>query len=272
MHVELLSYTPDALDLLLFTKSTRLTMNGVGLAEVRAWPEARKWAELEKMRATIQSSWEFVEYTFAISGVSRAFTHQLVRQRVGTSFAQQSQRAVDMSGFEFITPDKIAADRHPVDGDVGALLDEWNCDMRKISDMYAELLSLGAEHQDARGILPTNVSTNIVFKANLRTLHEMALKRLCVRTQGEYQDVFRALLEEVFRVHAWARPFLRVHCAWHGTCAFPLLPNDQCHIKPSVYDQETGTAYDGGTPATINEIQHMFQITPRRSTQPPVAK
>ena len=40
---------------------------------------------------------------FMIEGVTRAFTHQLVRHRVGTSFAQQTQRAVDMSeGFDYL--------------------------------------------------------------------------------------------------------------------------------------------------------------------------
>ena len=106
MKVTLLSYTPDALELLLFTKQTRLTQSPGLLAEIKGWPEERKMAELKYMLGTIQSSWEFITYVFDIDGVSRAFTHQFVRHRQG-SYAQQSQRTVDMSGFEYITPSAL---------------------------------------------------------------------------------------------------------------------------------------------------------------------
>jgi hypothetical protein len=49
----------------------------------------------------------------------------------------------------------------------------------------------------------------------------MALLRLCTRTQGEYQKVFKEMVAEIIRVHPWAERFLKVHCVWYGTCAFP---------------------------------------------------
>ena len=46
---------------------------------------------------------EHFTMTFAVSGVSRALTHQLVRHRLA-SYSQQSQRYVDMEEFEYVTP------------------------------------------------------------------------------------------------------------------------------------------------------------------------
>lgn len=256
MDVQLLTYTPDALDVLLFTKGTRLTMSGKGLDEVKAWSPEKKAAELRYMRNTIQSSWEFVDYVFVITGVTRAFTHQLVRHRVGTSFAQQAQRVVNMEGFFYLaTGDELNLHdpSSPTTRDA-SLRDGWGHGegnpsnlydetMQRIDSNYNELLRLGVKPQDARGVLPTNICTNIVFKANLRTLHDMALKRLCVKAQGEFQDVFRLLVSRVVEVHPWADDFLRVQCAWNGTCLFPSLPVSDCHVKPHVYNPETTRSY-----------------------------
>src|SRR5216683_1754611 len=83
-----------AIDVLIFTKNTRLTMEPKGLETIAAWPMEKKIAELEYMAKTIPSSHEFVHYTWMIEGVSRAFTHQFVRSRQ-FSFAQQTHRILD---------------------------------------------------------------------------------------------------------------------------------------------------------------------------------
>ena len=67
---------------------------------------------------------------------------------------------------------------------------------------------MGINAEDARGVLPTNIHTNIVAKFTLRTLHEMAKSRLSPRAQGEYQEVFKLMVEEVVKKHPWAEPFL----------------------------------------------------------------
>lgn len=238
MKVTLLSYTQDAVDLLLFTKSTRLKMTPNGLDDVATRPWQEKMEELEYMRRTIQSSWEFVDYIFSIEDVTRAFTHQLVRHRVGTSFAQQSQRSVDARDFTFEAGPSLVGDKRE-------LYDE---EMFNIAHTYGKLVELGANIEDARGILPTNIHTNIIFKANLRTLHEMGLKRLCVKTQGEFQNVFREIRKAVINVHPWAENFIQVWCGFHGTCAFPDFPTRKCPMKPYVYNPYSGTAYGSSEP------------------------
>lgn len=268
MRVSLINYTPDAVETLIFTKRTRLKMAPEGLGEIKAWPAEKKAAELEYMKNTIQSQFEFVDYIFCIEGVTRAFTHQLVRHRVGTSFAQQAQRVVNMTDFEFVmTGDVLSeATEH---GD-GPMAHEYKSAMKEISRRYQSMLKMGVKPQDARGVLPTNIATNIVFKANLRTLSEMAKKRLCVKTQGEFQDVFRAMVEQVMLVHPWAEPFLRVQCASTGTCLFPSLPSEDCHVKPYVYDYHTGKAYGGGEPQPIDTLLAIWRQ--KRTEIQPIVK
>ena len=255
MKVDLISYTPEARELLLFTKQTRLSMGAGLLDEIRNWPEEKKQAELNYILGTIKSSWEFVDYVFSIEGVSRAFTHQFVRTRSG-HYAQQSQRTVDMSGFDYVTPKAFES------GDNLTPLQETYCDaMASAAGYYATLLSEGANPQDARGVLPTNVATNIIAKFDLRTLSDMARTRLCTRTQGEYQDVFRLMREAVLQVHPWAEPFIRVACAADGVCCFPNYA--ECPIKPGIFNPENGERWDQlhRMPLTKSQIQELWQNT-----------
>jgi flavin-dependent thymidylate synthase len=225
VNVQLISYTQDALTLLLRTKNTRLGFTD----DPAGWSEAKRAEHLAYMRDTIKSSWEFIDYVFEISGVSRAFTHQLVRTRTG-SYAQESQRTVDVSDHEVLLPPRLIDD---VDNK-----EEWDHAVETSMDAYAQMINHGVPPQDARGILPTNVSTSIFAKFNLRTLSDMAKVRLCTRTQGEYQQVFRAMRRAVLAVHPWAEEFIEVHCVATGTCAFPRYGKTSCPVYLPEMDTE----------------------------------
>lgn len=217
MKVELVSYTPDALELLLYTKNTRL--QGIEDMEgIKALSMDEKLEHLAYMRDTIKSSWEFVNYVFKISGVTRAFTHQLVRTRTA-SYAQEAMRVVDASKSEWMTPPNASAD----------VADIFDQGIIASINSYKELVELGLPRQDARGVIPTNICTSIMMNANLRTMHQMAELRLCKRTQGEYQDVFMAMKREIVKVHPWAENWIDVFCVNHGTCAFPRYT--ECPVR-----------------------------------------
>jgi len=198
VKVKLVECTPNAKDLLIFTKNTRLLNVEDAYEEIKDWPEDKKQEELDYMLQTIKSSWEFIDYVFEIRDVTRAFTHQFVRTRTG-SYAQQSQRTVDMEGFGYYTPPRIKENLI-----ARALYDQC---MTMINSYYQDLREI-VPAEDARGVLPTNIHTNIVAKFNLRTLHETAKSRLSPRAQGEYQQVFKLMVDEVVKVHPWAEPFL----------------------------------------------------------------
>ena len=215
MKIQLVNYTQDAKNLLLFTKNTRLMNEEGAYEEIENWTEDKKQDELDYMLQTIKSSWEFIDYTFEIRDVTRAFTHQFVRTRQG-SYAQQSQRTVDMTGFDYYTPPRIEADSEAKQ--------EYDKIMKQINESYQRLRATGVPAEDARGVLPTNIYTNIVAKFSLRTLHEMAKSRLSPRAQGEYQEIFKAMVQCVIKVHPWAEPFL-MPTEWAApSMAEPLNP------------------------------------------------
>ena len=207
MKVTLVNHTQNAVDLLLMTKNTRLKNK----SDVSEWSEEEKMDQLAYMKDTIKSSWEFVDYVFLIEGVSRAFTHQLVRTRTA-SFAQESQRTVNVGDADWYTPEfESSFDEAHYNGTIQGSIHNYN-KMIDIDKMPV---------QDARGVLPTAINTNIFMKANLRTMAQMAETRLCTRAQGEYQGVFRAMRDAVIAVHPWAAEFINVYCVNTGVCCFP---------------------------------------------------
>jgi thymidylate synthase ThyX len=115
--------------------------------------------------------------------------------------------------------------------------------MDHIDNGYQLLVADGIPLQDARGVLPTNVLTAIEGKFNLRCLHNMAELRLCTRTQGEYQDVFREMRRQVIEVHPWADDFIQVFCVNHAHCAFPVYGAKECPVYRAVIPNETLAAF-----------------------------
>lgn len=208
MEVKLIDYTGagaadparHAANVLVFTKQTRLEMDAGLMADIESWPEERIFNELEYMANTIPSSWEFVEYKFLINNVTRGFTHQFVRTRTG-SYAQQTMRVLNVNGWSYGTGPTVKSDK--------SATDLYDRTMMTIADAYDDLIEMGAKIEDARGVLPTNIHTNIVAKFDLRTLADTARKRASSRTQGEYRDVMDAMLGEVLRVHPWAKMFFQ---------------------------------------------------------------
>lgn len=220
MEVKLMKYTQNAKRLLVFSKRTRHMVNAEAWDVVEAMSEEQINGELDYVFNTISSSWEFVDYTFLITGVTRAFTHQLVRHRVGVAFAQQAQRVARMENFKYLTTG--SCNKEPLKG-------WYDIIMGQIQDGYEDLLRNGARPQDARGVLPTNILTNILFKVNLRALSDMFLIRLCIRAQGEFQLVAREMQRKVLGVHPWAQPILLPNCLRYGVCKFPRFQD--CPIK-----------------------------------------
>lgn len=288
--VELVDWNRDALELLIYTKSTRLQGRQT-LEAIKAWPMSKKLEELAYMRDTIQSSWEFIEYTFLVSGVSRSFTHQYVRTRSQSgiddpaygltkanpailTIAQESQRTVNAADNGVVVP--------PVQADVHQwFLDRLEVHMRD----YQTALDMGEPPQNARFLAPHAISTSIITKWSLRALHDSAEVRLCTRTQGEYQDIFRMMREEVMKVHPWVKGWIEVFCVNHGTCCFPRYK--KCPIQGPLFNPETGLRFDEQMvdvvmidglpieqmpvrPAKRSEVLQMWESTRHEAT--PVAR
>ena len=206
IEVELINYTSQAAELLIYTKQTRLTLGKETRDKVYSMSPDEKMAELDYMANTIPSSWEFVDYVFEIKNVSRAFTHQFVRTRTG-SYAQQTMRMLEMEHFTYRIPPELGKNQSPHLPE-GHLEEEYCNTMKKIQSSYDYLIKAGARAEDARGVLPTNIHTNIIAKFNLRTMAELAKSRTGGRTQDEYVQVFNKMVDSVIEVHPWAEKFL----------------------------------------------------------------
>lgn len=207
MNVTLVDYTgygtPDpathAANMLIMAKSTRLEMTPDMVNNVRMMSARERDASIDYIANTIPASWEFVHYTFLICDVTRAFTHQFVRTRTA-SFAQQTMRVLNKDGFGYGVGPTISSDR--------LCADVYSDAMASIKKSYNDLIAMGVSIEDARGILPTNILTNIMFSCNLRTLADLVRKRSSSRVQGEYREVLHELVHQVLKVHPWTSKFL----------------------------------------------------------------
>ena len=138
------------------------------------------------------STTEHINFTFAIEGVSRALTHQLVRHRIA-SYNQQSQRYVKFKdNFEYILPPSIEKDEDSRKKFEGMILD--------IHGLYKELLASGIEAEDARYILPNASETKIIVTMDGRELLHFFTVRCCNRAQWEIRKLATKMLKLVKKV------------------------------------------------------------------------
>jgi thymidylate synthase (FAD) len=140
-----------------------------------------------------ESPLEHAKFTFAIEGVSRALTHQLVRHRIA-SFSQQSQRYVKETNFDYIVPPFISEDKE--------LKDEFLNIMGSIQESYNKLLEtfksrgrVGERaNEDVRFVLPQAAETKIVVTMNARELIHFFHQRCCARAQWEIKRLADKML------------------------------------------------------------------------------
>lgn len=149
----------------------------------------------EVVKSGHESPLEHVKFTFAIEGVSRALTHQLVRHRIA-SYSQQSQRYVNESNFDYIIPSSVSSDEN--------LRKFFIKTMKTIQESYNYLIEKFNEknkknetaNQDARYLLPQAAETKIVATMNARELIHFFKERCCARAQWE----IRHLAEEMLKI------------------------------------------------------------------------
>jgi len=133
---------------------------------------------------------EHATASFAISGVSRACTHQLVRHRL-CSFSQKSQRYVSENDTGFVVPPRVAANQEAMK----VFLDATSASHAS----YERLVELGIPKEDARFVIPGAVETDIVLSANLREFRHVVELRGSRHAQWEIREVAVALLENLKR-------------------------------------------------------------------------
>lgn len=192
--------------------------------------EAGKVAE-EKMRKLLSSVIEsghgtvieHLNFTFAISGVSRSLTHQLVRHRHAT-FDQQSQRYVRYKHPEYTVPASIAEDSE--------LAAKFSEAIEGNVELYTEMLGQDVPAEDARFLFPNGMRTNLVMTVNLRDLIHMSGLRLCTMAQWEIRKLFALIKAEMRRTSPFLASFLVIKCVSLGYCDEKRNEDEHCKVRP----------------------------------------
>lgn len=189
---------------------------------------------------------EHASFTFGIEGISRACSHQLVRHRIA-SYSQQSQRYVDGTKFEFVTPPEIAKNEKALKAYENALRvqataykeirdalvvgyinkfsdkeyigsDEEIIEQFKVDNKKQCSAFIKKANEDARFILPNASTTKIVCTFNARSLQNFFAHRCCNRAQWEIREVAEQMLLQCLDV----APNLFKNCG--PSCLFGSCP------------------------------------------------
>ena len=190
------------------------------------------------------SALEHATFTFAVDGVSRACTHQLVRHRVA-SYNQQSQRYVNFSHTDsFVVPPSVAAN-------AAAELVFLRA-MDQAREAYDQLVELGlaegrsreSVQEDARFVLPNAAPTNFHVMVNFAEMLHICDLRLCVRAQWEIRRMVAMMRAEIKHVLPEIAVFLQPKCGENrmGYCDESLDEWQKCPLgkvrphKSSLFD------------------------------------
>lgn len=184
-----------------------------------------------------ESPIEHVSFTFAVAGVSRALSHQLVRHRIGCSFSQQSQRYTDSKGFGYIVPPAIDA--------IPEAKELFEAAMERDAATYEQIQKILCDHgqekkanEDARFVLPNACETRLVVTMNCRSLLHFFGLRCCQRSQWEA----RALADEMLKICQEKLPILFVsggaRCEQLGYC--PESEKFACGKYPTLSEIQAG--------------------------------
>ena len=209
MQVKLLRYTPEPEKTV--AMSARLCYSPIGAAQLEEKITDEQAAKLVRKLVEMGhfSTLEHVSFTFAIEGVSRVLTHQLVRHRIA-SYSQQSQRYVKEHDFETILPLSIAA--RPAEREKFEKL------MGEIRTLYTEWTEMGIPAEDARYILPNAAETKIVVTMNVRSLYNFFRLRCCTSAQWEIRALAEKMLAEVKEVAPVLFEKAGPSCVTNGIC------------------------------------------------------
>jgi thymidylate synthase (FAD) len=221
-RVTVLSAPSDPLGLIAAQAKTYVGEFVDDLADITDDERRHYLGEIQKTALTMPL--EAVLFNFSITGVTRSFTHQMVRQRTA-AYAQESMRfsVVEDSFVDRVAlPPSLAnttAKYHEVEeserihsgyaGEWGtpsqirerlahAMTREskeenwrwkWDEAVHALQKTYSDLINSGMPAEDARGLLPHNITTRIKYNTNMRALLEHIGLRTCTQAQFEWRGV-----------------------------------------------------------------------------------
>lgn len=154
---------------------------------------------------------EHAVWSILFTGVSRSFTHELVRHRAGFGYSQLSQRYVDESTADFVEPECIADDpeMHTVWLEAVRHTHEAYCKLvamldRRFASEQSATLRRKLARQAARSVLPNATETKIFVTGNARAWRHF----IEMRANEHAETEIRAAAVAVLRVLQQESPSL----------------------------------------------------------------
>ena len=194
MKIKILAHTPNPERVIAL--AGKLCYSSVGIDELN---DKISDEQVEKFITKLSdmghmSPFQHASFTFAIEGISRNCSHQIVRHRLA-SFSQQSQRYVKMKG-EYVVPPYIYWHEE--------LLLEFNHALEDADKAYNKLVEGLMRYgrtekeaiEDARYILPSACTTKMEVTMNVRELLHFFKQRCCKRAQWEIREVAKEMLKQ----------------------------------------------------------------------------
>ena len=211
MKIKILAHTPNPERVIAL--AGKLCYSQVGIDELN---DKISDEQVEKFITKLSdmghmSPFEHASFTFAIEGISRNCSHQIVRHRLA-SFSQQSQRYVKMKG-EYVVPPYIYWHEE--------LLLEFNHALEDADKAYNKLVEGLMRYgrtekeaiEDARYILPSACTTKMEVTMNVRELLHFFKQRCCKRAQWEIREVAKEMLKQCKEVSPILFKNAGAHCS-----------------------------------------------------------
>jgi len=212
LRVKLVSHTSEPEKLV--AASAKLCYSQLGADEIMDDLSEENIEKFLKMLMTLghQSPIEHCSFSFAVEGVSRTLTHQLVRHRIA-SYSQRSQRYVTEGQFQYIVPPAInenekarklyieaMENNQKTYDDIANILKSQYIEQYIKAGMSEKQANSSAEKsaiEDARYVLPNACETKIMITMNARSLMHFFNVRCCTRAQWEIREMAELMLNEV---------------------------------------------------------------------------
>lgn len=207
LKVKLIEYTRQPEKVI--ASAAKLCYSAVGIDEIMENLEKDNTDKFLNMLMSYghESPIEHVSFTFAVEGVSRSLTHQLVRHRIA-SYSQQSQRYVRLDQFQYVIPPEIECDEKAKDIFIESMQQSQKAYdelVHILKDKYIKsgMTSSSSEKkaiEDARYVFPNACETRIMVTMNARSLINFFKHRCCNRAQWEIRALADEMLKQVKNV------------------------------------------------------------------------
>lgn len=190
----------------------------------------------EMFKGGLQTALESQVIVFAVSGVSRTCTHQLVRSR-RAAFHQQSQRASYMGDApEVRCPESIWRNERAFKAFAQLVRQSW--------ETYRICCEEDISYQDARFSLLEGTTNFILLEYPIREFLNVFAYRGCSMFQWEIVEVMRKCRDVLIEAHPFMEPYVKISCeklqrctfqGWEdveGQCDFPWAKHELRTFKP----------------------------------------